>query len=129
EYDPFNQDIRLEQLMDITSDATERENIEKRAVDYTKRKSINFIGVRKERGPEQKARVYDVENLTLSHSFNEVEKHNYEIEDFIDQQTRTGVDYAHTFQAKPIEPLKSNKFMKKSQYWKLLSDFNFNYLP
>jgi cell surface protein SprA len=129
EYDPFNQDIRLEQLLDITSNPAERENIEKRAIDYTKRKSINFIGVRKERAPEQKARVYDVENLTLSHSFNEVEKHNYEIEDFVDQQTRTAVDYAHTFQSKPIEPLKSNAFMKKSQYWKLLSDFNLNYLP
>nr|WP_321539472.1 cell surface protein SprA [Flavobacterium piscinae] len=129
EYDPFNQDIRLEQLLDVTDNEAERENIRQRAIDYTKRKSINFIGVRKERLPEKKARVYDVENITLSHSFNEVEKHNYEIEDFIDQQTRTAVDYAHTFQNKPIEPLKNNKFMKKSQYWKLLSDFNFNYLP
>ncbi|GGD33742.1 T9SS outer membrane translocon Sov/SprA [Flavobacterium orientale] len=129
EYDPFNQDIRLEQLLDVTPDAAERENIRSRAIDYTKRKSINFIGVRKDRGPEQKPRVYDVENLTLSHSFNQVERHDFEIEDYIDKQTRTGVDYAYTFQNKPIEPLKNNAFMKKSQYWKLLSDFNFNYLP
>ncbi|WP_284653802.1 T9SS outer membrane translocon Sov/SprA [Flavobacterium terrisoli] len=129
EYDPFNQDIRLEQLINTTTDPAERDNIRERAIDYTKRTSINFIGVKKERAPEQKQRIYDLENLTLSYSYNEVEKHNYEIEDFIDQQVSTSVDYTYAFKAKPIEPLKKNKFLKKSEYWKLLSDFNFNYLP
>lgn len=129
EYDPFNQDIRLEQLLSTTTNSAERNNIEKRAQDFTKRKSINFIGVKKERGPEQKPRVYDPENLTLSYSYNQVEKHNYEIENFIDQQVNTTVDYTYTFQNKPLEPLKKSKFLKKSSYWKMLSDFNFNYLP
>ncbi len=129
EYDPFNQDIRLDQLLDNTSDAAERRNIESRAVDYTKRKSINFIGVKKERAPEQKQHFYDPENLTLSYSFNETEHHDYEIENLLDQQVRTSVDYTFAFQPKAVEPFKQTKFMKKSQYWKLLSDFNFNYLP
>jgi len=129
EYDPFNQDIKLDQLLDITTNPQDRENIKNRAIDYTKTKSINFIGVRKERGPEQKPHVYDPENLTLSYSFNEIEKHDYEIEQYTDQQLRTAVDYTYTFQPKPVEPFKQSKFMKKSSYWKLLSDFNFNYLP
>ena len=129
EYDPFNQDIRLQTLLDNTDDAAARDNIEQRAIDYTKRQSINFIGVRKERAPEQKQRIYDPENLTLSYSYNEVNRHNYEIENFIDQQVNTTVDYAYTFQPKVVEPFKQTKFMKKSTYWKLLSDFNFNYLP
>lgn len=129
QYDPFNQDIKLDQLLDITTDPAKRENIKNRAIDYTKTKSINFIGVRKERGPEQKPHVYDPENLTLSYSFNEIEKHDYEIEQYTDQQLRTAVDYTYTFQPKAVEPFKQSKFMKKSSYWKLLSDFNFNYLP
>jgi cell surface protein SprA len=129
EYDPYNQDIRLDQLLDNTANAAERENIESRAVDYTKRKSINFIGVRKERGEKQKPHVYDLENLTLSYSFNEVEHHDFEIENYIDQQVNTTVDYSYTFQPKPVEPFKKSKFLKKSGYWKLLQDFNFNYLP
>ncbi|HEX8577065.1 MAG TPA: cell surface protein SprA, partial [Flavobacterium sp.] len=129
EYDPFNQDIKLEQLIDVTTDEAQKENIKNRAIDYTKVKSINFIGVRKERGPEQKQHIYDPENLTLSYSYNETQKHNFEIEDFIDQQLRTSVDYAYSFRSKPVEPFKKTKFMKKSDYWKLLSDFNFNYLP
>ncbi|MDI1257475.1 MAG: cell surface protein SprA [Flavobacterium sp.] len=129
EYDPFNQDIKLQQLLDITDNAAERDNIENRAIEYTKTKSINFIGVKKERGADQKPHVYDPENLTLSYSFNETKKHDYEIEDYVDQQLRTSVDYTYTFSPKPIEPLKNNKFLKKSSYWKLLTDFNFNYLP
>jgi cell surface protein SprA len=41
----------------------------------------------------------------------------------------TTADYTFAFQPKPVEPLKKNKFLKKSEYWKMLSDFNFNYLP
>ncbi len=129
EYDPFNEDIKLKQLLNITTDAAEKNNIKNRAIDYTKRKSINFIGVKKDRNPEQKQRVYDVENYTFSQSYNEVERHDFEIEQFINQESNTAVDYAFSFQPKPIEPFKKSKFMKKSSYWKILSDFNFNYLP
>jgi cell surface protein SprA len=129
EYDPFNQDIKLKQLLDNTSDRAEKDNIERRAIDYTKRQSINFIGVRKERRPEQKQHVYDPENFTFSQSFNQVERHDFEIEDYVDQQANSSVDYAYSFKPKAVEPFKKVAFMKKSNYWKLLSDFNFNYLP
>ncbi len=129
EYDPFNQDIKLDQLIRETTDQAEKDNIRTRAIDYTKRKSINFIGVRKDRAPEQKPHVYDVENFTFSQSYNQVERHDYEVADYEDEQSNTAVNYAYTFQPKEVVPFKSNKFMKKSEYWKLLSDFNFNYLP
>ncbi|MEL1239545.1 T9SS outer membrane translocon Sov/SprA [Flavobacterium flavipallidum] len=129
EYDPFNQDIKLKELLKNTDDADERANLKNRAIDYTKRTSINFIGVRKQRGAEQKPHIYDPENFTFSQSFNKVERHDYEIEDYLDQQASTTVDYAYSFDNKPLEPFKKTKFMKKSSYWKLLSDFNFNYLP
>jgi len=129
EYDPFNQDIRLKQLLDETTDKEIRDNYKNRAIDYTKRRSINFIGVRKDRAPEQKPHVYDVENFTFSQSYNQVERHDYEIEDYEDEQSSSTVNYAYTFQPKEVVPFKQTKFMKKSNYWKLLSDFNFNYLP
>ncbi|WP_418264764.1 cell surface protein SprA [Flavobacterium faecale] len=128
-YDPFNADIKIKELLDNTASQAEKDNIINRAVDYTKRTSINFIGVRKQRSPEQKQHVYDPENFTFSQSINKVERHDYEIEDYLDQQAMTAVDYAYSFQSKPIEPFKKTKFMKKSSYWKMLSDFNFNYLP
>ncbi|MCW2117868.1 cell surface protein SprA [Flavobacterium sp. 7A] len=128
-YDPFNSDIRIKELLEYTASQAEKNNIINRAVDYTKRTSINFIGVRKQRGAEQKQHVYDPENFTFSQSINKVERHDYQIEEYLDQQSLTAVDYSYSFQTKPIEPFKKTKFMKKSSYWKMLSDFNFNYLP
>ena len=116
-------------MLAITNDATERANIENRAIDYTKRTSLNFIGVRKERNPEKKANFYDVENLTLSYSLNEMEHHDYEIESLEDKQNRTSVDYAYSFKPLVVEPFKNSKTLKKSGYYKMLSDFNFNFLP
>ena len=128
-YDPFYQDIELQQLIDNTEDQAEKDNIKNRAIDYTKRTSINFIGVRKERGEEQKQHFYDVENLTLSYSFNETEHHDYEIENLVDQQNRTSLDYAYAFKPLTIEPFKKSNKLAKSGYYKMLKDFNFNFLP
>ena len=128
-YDPFNQDIELKQLIDETADEGEKRNIRNRAIDYTKRKSINFIGVKKERGEKAKPHFYDIENVTLSYSYNQVDRHSYELESYIDQRVSTTADYTFAFQPKPVEPFKSVKYFKKSSYWKLLSDFNFNYKP
>lgn len=129
EYDPFQQDVKLETMIDNTNDQAEKDNLRERAIDYTKRKSINFIGVKKERGEEQKQHVYDPENITLNYSFNQTDHHDYEVESLLDQQLKTGADYNFAFKPKSIEPLKNNAFMKKSQYWKILQDFNFAYLP
>jgi len=128
-FDPFYQDIELNQLLDVTNDASQRANIENRAIDYTKRTSINLIGVRKEKNPEKKTHFYDVENLTLSYSLNQTEHHDYEIENLLDQQNRTSVDYAYTFKPLTFEPFKNSKALKKSGYYKMLSDLNFNFLP
>ena len=128
EYDPYYQDIRLEQYLDHAP-ASEQDNIRDRAIEYTKIKSINFIGVKKDRAPEQKPQVYDPENITLSYSYTQTNHHDYEVEDLLDQQVQTTADYSYNFEAKPVEPFKNSETMKKSKYWKLLQDFNFNYLP
>ncbi|PJJ09566.1 protein involved in gliding motility SprA [Flavobacterium sp. 1] len=129
EYDPFYEDIKLKQVLDDADTEAERKAKLTQAIDYTKRKSINLIGVRKDRSAEKKPMPYDVENFTFSQYYNEVERHDFEIEKNIDQQSRTTLDYAFAFQPKPVEPFQKTKFMKKSAYWKFLSDLNFNYLP
>ena len=129
EYDPFYDDIKLKQVLDDADTEAERKQKLTQAIDYTKRKSINLIGVRKDRSPTQKPMPYDVENFTFSQYYNEVARHDFEVEKNIDQQSRTTLDYAFAFQPKPVEPFQKTKFMKKSTYWKFLSDLNFNYLP
>nr|WP_315247241.1 cell surface protein SprA [uncultured Flavobacterium sp.] len=128
-YDPENPDITLQTAIDAAETEQEKENIKNRAVDYTKNTSINLIGIRKERKPEQKVHIYDIENLSFSQSYNETSSHDYERESYVDQKTNTALNYDYSAEAKNIEPFKNTKFMKKSNYWKLLSDFNFNYMP
>ena len=53
-YDPFNADIKIKDLLASGINQAEKDNVVNKAVDYTRRSSINLIGVRKQRNPEQK---------------------------------------------------------------------------
>ena len=47
EYDPFYQDVLLKDRLDVVGRSSQRDSIKQQAIDYTKRKSISLIGVRK----------------------------------------------------------------------------------
>ena len=128
-YDQFYNDLTLDSRLDAANNSQERDQILEQSQDFTKRKSINFIGVRKQRTGDAKPRFYDVENLTLNYSYNKVEHRDFEIENALDQNVRAGVNYAYNFEPKPIEPFKKNDSLFRGKYWKIFKDFNFNYLP
>lgn len=115
--------------MNAAGSSTERETIREQSEDYTKRQSINFIGVRKQRTGEAKPKFYDVENLTLNYSYNQVEHRDFEIENSLNQNARVGANYNFSFDPIKIEPFKKNDSLFKGKYWKILKDFNFNLLP
>ena len=129
QYDQFYKDIKLDARLDAANSSEEQETIRTQSEDYTKRKSINFIGVRKNRTGDAKPRFYDVENLTLNYSYNKEEHRDFEIERSLSQQIRAGLNYTYTFDSKPIEPFKKNDSLFVNKYWKILKDFNFNPLP
>jgi cell surface protein SprA len=129
EYDQQYKDVKLQSRLDAAVDNTERDAILEQSEDYTKRQSVNFIGVRKTKTGDKPARFYDIENFTFNYSFNQVEHRDYEIEDALDQNLRAGINYSHSFEPKKIEPFKNNDSIFKGKYWKILKDFNFNLLP
>jgi len=128
-YDQELMDIELQTRLDNIQDAAERDRIENQSTEYTKRQSINFIGVRKERTGDSKPKVYDVENFTFSYSYNQTDHRSYEIEEALEQNVRLGATYDYAFNSKPVEPFKNNDSIFRSRYLQLLKDFNFNYLP
>ena len=73
EYDQQYKDIKLQSRLNSAENTAEKNNILERSEDYTKRKSINFIGVNKQRSGEGKSKFYDIENLTFNYSYNQVE--------------------------------------------------------
>ncbi|MEL0302079.1 MAG: cell surface protein SprA, partial [Flavobacteriaceae bacterium] len=128
EYDPFYQDLRLEDRLSTAQNATERKAIRNQAIDYTKRKSISLIGVRKVGSPA-KPRFYNIENFDFSYAFNELTHHDYEIEDQSNTSLRLGANYGHTFKPLEINPFKKVKVFSKKQYLRWLKEINFNPVP
>nr|WP_248724254.1 cell surface protein SprA [Seonamhaeicola sp. ML3] len=128
-YDQFYKDLTLESRLAAANSAEERETVKQQSEDYTKRQSINFIGVRKTRTTEKTPRFYDVENLTLNYSYNKVEHRDFEIENSVNKTVRMGANYAFNFNPVKVEPFKKNDSLFTGRYWKFLKDMNFNLLP
>jgi len=126
-YDPLYQDLELQTIID--QDPENEDFYRERAENYTKRKSINFIGVRKERTGEAEPQFYDVENFTASYSYNQVNHRDFEVANYLEQNVRAGLTYGHGFKEKSFEPLKKSKFVNKSKYYNILKDININFLP
>jgi cell surface protein SprA len=128
QFDPQFEDIELEtRLENATSDA-ERETIREQSEEYTKRQSINLIGVRKERTGESKPMPYDIENFTFSGSYNQTDQRNFEVEQFQDQSTNVGGTYAYAFPKIELTPFE-NMSLFDGDYWKFIKDLNVNLLP
>ncbi|MBU3123838.1 cell surface protein SprA [Sinomicrobium sp. 2019215] len=129
EFDPVYEDLKLQDRIDAAGTRAEKNAIRTRAEDYTKRRGINLIGVRKNRSEEQKQRVYDIENFTFNYSYNETNHRDFEVENRRDQSIRTGFTYNYNFKPIQVEPLKKSDSILRSRYWQWLKDFNFNPLP
>ena len=130
EFDQQYRDITLSSRIDQAESQQDKDAILRQSEDYTKRKSINLIGVNKQRTNDEKTpRFYDLENLTFNYSYNEVHHRDYEIENMLDQNVRAGVNYNFNFNTIKLEPLKKKDSVFNSKYLKILKDFNINLLP
>jgi cell surface protein SprA len=128
-YDQFYKDLTLDSRLEAADSNAEKDAIKEQSEDYTKRQSINFIGVRKIRTTDKKPRFYDVENFTFNYSYNKVEHRDFEIENSVNKTLRLGANYAHSFNPVTIEPFQKNDSLFTGKYWKFLKDFNFNLMP
>ncbi|MCD6544644.1 MAG: cell surface protein SprA, partial [Flavobacteriaceae bacterium] len=100
------------------------------ARDYTQRKSLNFINVRKNKTSyDRKPHFYDVENLSVSYLYNEIYHRDYNIQKFIDQKLRASANYNYSFQPFVLEPFKKWGLASEKDYLKFIRDFNLNLLP
>ncbi|MBT8321533.1 MAG: cell surface protein SprA, partial [Eudoraea sp.] len=129
EFDPVYDDLKLDDRIAAAATEAEAEEIQEQAEDYTKRTSINFIGVRKNRGSEAEANFFDIENFTFNYSYNETEHRDFEVQQLRDQNVKAGFVYNHNFKPAPVAPFAKNDSLFRGNYWKWLKDLNFNLLP
>ena len=129
EYDPFYQDLKLDDRLNTAERKSQRDSIRNQAIDYTSRKSISLIGIRKNNTGEGETRFYSPENFDFSYAYNELEHHDYELETQEEVNVLLGANYGHSFTSKPIEPFKKVSFFNRKKYWQWLQKLNFNLLP
>tara|TARA_R110000868_G_scaffold193443_2_gene438385 strand:- start:3371 stop:10552 length:7182 start_codon:yes stop_codon:yes gene_type:complete len=129
EFDPVYDDLKLEDRIAAAATPEDAEAIRQQGEDYTKRTSINFIGVSKDRGEEAEANFYDIENFTFNYSYNEVNHRDFEIDELKDQNVVTGFVYNHNFKPVTVEPFAKKDSLFTGKYWKWLKDLNLNVLP
>ncbi|WP_408024543.1 T9SS outer membrane translocon Sov/SprA [Tenacibaculum sediminilitoris] len=122
-YDPQFQDVPLE-------DAVDKNPNSKNSQDYTRRKSISFINVKKNRNPEskKKPKFYDVENFSASYSHSEEFHKDYNIEKYENKNVMAGASYNFNFTSFNIEPFKKSETFK-GKYLQFIKDLNFNPVP
>jgi len=129
EFDPVYDDLKLEDRIDAANTQAEEDDIREQAEDYTKRRSVNFIGVRKNRGPEAKPHIYDIENFTFNYSYNQTDHRDFEVERLKDQNIKTGFVYNYNFKPLSVAPFEKKDSLFTGSYLKWLKDINFNLLP
>jgi cell surface protein SprA len=129
EFDPVYDDLKLQDRIDAADTQEAKDQVLEQAEDYTKRTSINLIGVRKDRGEEADANFYDIENFTFNYSYNETDHRDFEIANLSDQSVNTGFVYNHAFKPAEVAPFAKKDSLFTGAYWKWLKDLNFNLLP
>ncbi|HEA21503.1 MAG TPA: cell surface protein SprA [Pricia antarctica] len=132
EFDPVYDDLKLEDRITAAESPDNNQNpedIKEQAEDYTKRTSVNFIGVRKDRGEEAKANFFDIENFTFNYSYNETNHRDFEIAELQDRDLKTGFVYNHAFKPLEVAPFAKNDSLFTGAYLKWLKDLNLSLLP
>lgn len=132
QFDPSNPDVLLS---DVNTDNNFQEHevdiIRKRAIDYTRRRGINFTNVSKQRGKNKtRSFPWDIENFSVTYAFNEQFKRNINTAWNVNKQYNAALNYNFTKQAKPIEPFKNSKAkILQNKWFTLVRTLNFTPMP
>ena len=130
QYDPLNPDIELKEELDTFEEKEQADSVKSKVIDFTQRKNINFVNVRKDRvGSQRKPRVYDIENFNVSYAYTNLYHRNIDIE--YDNKTthNGGLGYNYSVSPKNVKPFNRIGFISKTPALRFINDFNFYYLP
>jgi len=129
QYNPLDPDVLLTDDLNTYTSTKEKDTVKKMVQDYTVRKSLNFMNVKKEKtGTSKKAHIYDVENLDFSYSYTEQTHRDIDIEHDLKKEYKGSIGYNYSNTPKNFMPLSKVKFLSYGPL-KLIKDFNFYIMP
>ena len=129
-YDPSAPDLKLQDELAAATTKQARDSVaalQSEAVDVTTRKSINLTNVHKSKtNPASPTHLWDVENLSASYAYTEVDHHDYTVADALQKTYNVTLAYNYNNQPTYYSPFQK---IIKSNMLALFRDFNFSLLP
>lgn len=130
-FNPYEPDVALDNLK--PNEHFSAEDIRKlkfNALDYQKRKGLNFTNVRIDglKRPGAKPMPWDVSNFSVTYAYTETFRRNVNIHHNILKQYRANVTYGFQLQPKPWKPFSKMKIFD-NKWFALIKDFNLQPLP
>ena len=127
QYNPLDPDIPLKNALNEAKSKAERDSIRSISEDLSTRKTftISNAGITA-RG--EKPRVWDLANLSVNYTYNEVHKSNTQTEINLEKNYRGGINYNYEPKPENIMPFRNVNFLNPSAF-RLIKDFNFYPYP
>jgi hypothetical protein len=126
-YNPLDQDIELSSSLESLESKSARDTLLNNSQFVTTTKSFN-ISSAKVNIRSKKPQFYDPANVTVAYSYSERDERTPDTESNMIKQQRASLNYAFSFNPKPVEPFKEVKVLNNPAF-KIVKDFNFNYMP
>ncbi|CAG5086207.1 T9SS outer membrane translocon Sov/SprA [Parvicella tangerina] len=130
-YDPLNPDLILERQEGM-EDQDWYDYLDN-SIDLTERRAINFTNVsfspKKKDGSAPKPHFWNISNFALNLSYNEVNKKDINTRYNNTKNYLVGFNYSFSKSPRPWEPFKGINFIRKSDWLRLLRDFNIYLAP
>ncbi len=133
QYDPLDPDILLKDDLKMISDTgtkSQSKTYKQNAQEYTERKNLNFMNVRKEKtNLTRKTQLYDISNFDVTYSFSQIKSNSINYVSQLQKKHRGALGYNFAPNPEKVQPFKKVKLFSKGNYFALLRDFNFYYAP
>ncbi len=126
-YNPLDPDVFLEDALKNAGDSFARDSIRALTEDLALRKTIAVSNAGVARRGE-KSHVWDLANLSVNYSYNEIYRSNTKTEIDLEKNYRGGLNYNYEAQPANVAPFKNVKLLN-SPAFRLIKDFNFYYFP
>ncbi len=127
EYDPYDKDVKYADKINNAGSQEKRDSIKNTALDQSTIKTFNVTNVRVQGNGKQ--RLWSLSNLDMSYSYTKIEQSSPIVLKNEVTKQRGGLGYTFNKQSKYIEPFKKLLQKRKSNWYNLVRDFNFNLQP
>jgi cell surface protein SprA len=127
EYDPYDKDVKYADKINNAGSQEKKDSIRNTALDQSTIKTFNVTNVRVQGNGKQ--RLWSLSNLDMSYSYTKIEQSSPIVLKNEVTKQRGGFGYTFNKQSKYIEPFKKLLQKRKSNWYNLVRDFNFNLQP